>query len=410
MQVQDRFLKYIAVHTTSDPDGKGSPSAVREWDLARLLESELKALGLVDVRLSDTGYVYAKIPATPGLADRPALGLIAHMDTAPDFCGEHVQPQIHASYNGGSVNLGHGLTLSPEQFPHLKQLKGQTLITTDGSTLLGADDKAGIAEIVTACERIFQENRPHGPVCVAFTPDEEIGQGPAHFDIPGFGAQFAYTVDGGDPAVLSFENFNAYSAELTIHGRNIHPGSAKNKMHNAARIAMEADAMLPAGEVPEHTEDREGFFHLTDMQGNVEQAQLHYIIRDHDAAHFAIRKEMLRHIADLLNEKYGAGTAVLTIEDSYRNMAEFVRPHPAIIEYARQAIAAAGLTPREEPIRGGTDGAVLSERGLPCPNLGTGGYACHGPFEHITVEAMEQCVQILLELVRACAEAPAAQA
>ena len=400
MQVLERFLKYIAAETTSDPESTASPSAGRELDLAKALFEELKALGALDVVLSDTGYVYAKLPATPGLEDAPALGFIAHMDTSPDFPGAPVHPQVHKQYDGKAVALGAGLTLSPEEFPHLKDCVGKTLITTDGTTLLGADDKAGIAEILTACERILSQNIPHGPLCIAFTPDEEIGRGTEHFDLAGFGAKFAYTVDGGDPAVFSYENFNACDATLTIHGKNIHPGSAKDKMHNAARIAMEADSMLPAGEVPEHTQGREGFFHLTNMQGDVTCAVLHYILRDHDALHFDIRKEMLLHIAALLNEKYGEGTAEVQFAAGYRNMEEYVRPYPELIERAKAAIAAVGLTPAVEPIRGGTDGATLSARGLPCPNLGTGGWACHGPYEHITEEDMELCVRILLELVR----------
>jgi tripeptide aminopeptidase len=361
----------------------------------------MKELGITDAKVDEHCYVYGTIPATPGYEDKAGIGFIAHLDTAPDFCGEHVQPQIHENYDGGEVALGSsGRVLSPEQFPHLKTLVGRTLITTDGTTLLGADDKAGIAEIMTLAELLIRGDMPHGKICIGFTPDEEVGSGAELLDIPGFGAEYAYTADGGRENEIVFENFNACSVKFEINGFNIHPGEAKGRMINAALVAMEINSMLPSAETPASTEQYEGFFHLTDMQGNVEHAQLQYIVRDHSSDHFEYRQEILRHIEKCINEKYGAGTAVLTIRQQYRNMAEVIAPCMHLIDNAKDAIRELGMEPDVSPIRGGTDGAQLSFRGLPCPNLGTGGYAYHGPYEHITAEGMDLAVQIMMGIVK----------
>lgn len=399
MRAYERFLQYVKVYTTSDEESSTHPTTVRQLDLGRMLVAQLKELGLKDARLDEYGYVYATLPATPGCEQAAGLGFIAHMDTAPGTSGENVNPQIHENYDGGDVLLpATGAVLKPADFPFLTEMKGQTLITTDGSTLLGADDKAGVAEIMTMVERLIREGRPHGKICIGFTPDEEVGQGADLFDVDGFGAAYAYTVDGDDVGEISYENFNAAAAAVKIHGLSVHPGSAKNTMRNALSLAMEYHAALPAFECPEHTEGREGFFHLCDLQGDVSEAVFHYIIRDHDADRFAVRKAQMQQVADRLNEKYGAGTVELELTDSYRNMLEKIRPHFHLVENARAAIRAVGLTPVESPIRGGTDGATLSYKGLPCPNLGTGGFNFHGPMECITVEKMDQAVEVLLNL------------
>lgn len=405
MRAYERFLNYVRVHTTSDEESTTVPSTACQLVLAEQLRDELISLGVSDVRLTDTGYVYGTIPATAGYEDRPALGLIAHMDTAPDFSGEGVSPRLIPQYDGGEVVLGEsGRVLSPTMFPHLPTLAGRTLIVTDGTTLLGGDDKAGIAEIMTAAETLLREDLPHGKVCIGFTPDEEIGRGPDAFDVPGFGADFAYTVDGGTEGSIEYENFNAAGATFSVKGVNVHPGSAKDVMINAALVAMEINSRLPAEEIPAHTEGYEGFFHLTDMRGDVESAELKYIIRDHDAASFAERLALLERVAAEVNLCYGAGTVTLTIKEQYRNMAEMVAPHMHLIRNAEKAAEAVGVKADIHPIRGGTDGARLSFMGLPCPNLGTADYACHGPFEHITVEGMDTQTAILLELVRLYAE------
>ena len=400
MRAYERLLKYVKVYTTSDPNSGTHPSTMRQFDLARQLVDELKALGLADAFVDEHCYVYATLPATLGSENAKPLGLIAHMDTTDDAPGENVNPQIHENYDGGKVVLpATGAVLDPAVFPFLTEMKGQTLITTDGATLLGADDKAGVAEIMTALERIITEKRPHGKLCIGFTPDEEIGEGASLFDVPGFGAAYAYTVDGEDVGEISYENFNAAAAVVTVHGFSVHPGSAKNTMINAQNVAMEFHAALPAFDRPEHTEGREGFFHLTSMQGDVTTTHLGYIVRDHDAAKFAARKAQMQHIAACLNEKYGAGTVELDLHDSYYNMLEKIEPHFHLVENARTAIRAAGLEPIETPVRGGTDGATLSYMGLPCPNLGTGGFNFHGPCECITAEKMDQSVEILLNIV-----------
>lgn len=402
MKAYERFLKYVKIHTASSEDSDTTPTTARQHDLARALADELAALGMAEVSHDEHAYVYAVLPASAGLESAPSIGLIAHIDTVPDFSGANVRPQVIESYDGGAVALGEsGRTLAPDKFPELHKLRGQTLITTDGTTVLGADDKAGVAEIVTACERIIAEKLPHGRIAVCFTPDEEVGHGAALLDLGRLGADYAYTVDGGELEEVNFETFNAAGAHWEINGFNIHPGDAKNTMINACLVAGEINAMLPAGETPANTEGYEGFYHLLEMHGTVESAQLDYIVRDHDAAHFAARLDTLRHIEKLINEKYGAGTAALTLTEQYRNMAEKLSARMDVVERAERAIEKAGLTPVRVPIRGGTDGAQLSFRGLPCPNLGTGGYSFHGPYEHITAEAMDTAVEIILNIVTA---------
>lgn len=397
--VTERFLRYAAVHTTSDENSGTTPSAPREFDLARLLADELTAIGASDVTLTETGYVYATVPATAGREQDAAIGFIAHIDTSPDFSGEHVCPQIHPNYDGGAVALGDsGLVLDPAVFSHLPELRGRTLITSDGTTLLGADDKAGVAEIMTAADLLLHTDRPHGKICVAFTPDEEIGEGAHHFDLKRFGADFAYTVDGGPENEIEYENFNAASAVFSVTGVNVHPGSAKDIMVNAALVACEINSMLPAAETPAHTEGYEGFYHLCEMHAAPERAVMKYIVRDHDANRFAARLDTCRHIEKVLGEKYGADAVRLVIREQYRNMAEKILPRFEIVERAQNAIRAVGAEPVSLPVRGGTDGAQLSFMGLPCPNLGTGGYAFHGPFEHVTVEGMETAVSVLLKI------------
>ena len=405
MRAYERFLNYVKIHTTSDENSNTTPSTRRQFDLAEILAEEMKKLGVKDVRVDENCYVYGAIPATPGYEDKPAIGLIAHLDTAPDFCGEHVNPQIYRNYNGEDVTLGDsGKVLSVKTFPHLKELKGRTLITTDGTTLLGADDKAGIAEIMTVAEALLKGTMPHGKICIAFTPDEEVGSGADKLDIPAFGAQYAYTADGGCENEIVYENFNASEAVFKIRGFNIHPGEARNKMINAALVGMEINSMLPNLETPAHTELYEGFFHLCEMEGTVENATLQYIIRDHSAASFEARENTLRHIEKIMNEKYGQGTVKLEIHEQYRNMIEKVAPCMQLVDYAKDAIRELGMEPNTDPIRGGTDGAQLSFRGLPCPNLGTGGYAFHGPYEHITAEGMDTAVHVMLGILKRFAQ------
>lgn len=400
MKAYERLIRYARVHTASSEDLSRTPTTERQFDLSRLLAAEMREMGLQEVYEDEHAYVYGVLPASEGCEDLPCIGLIAHIDTIPDFTGENVQPQLHPNYDGQDLPLGQsGRVLSARQFPHLPTLKGHTLITTDGTTVLGADDKAGVAESLTAVERLMEEKLPHGRVALCFTPDEEVGHGAALLDLERLGAAFAYTVDGGKLEEINFETFNAAAAHWEVHGFNVHPGSAKNTLVNANLVAMEINAMLPSGDVPEKTVDYEGFFHLTDMNGTVEKATLDYIIRDHDAVLFAQRECTMRHIEELINEKYGDGTAVLTIREQYRNMAEILEQNMEIVEIAEKAIAKAGLSPKRVPIRGGTDGSQLSFRGLPCPNLGTGGYGFHGPYEHITVENMDKAVEILLNIL-----------
>ena len=398
MQAYERLIRYARIHTTSDENADTTPSTARQFDLSQLLAREMTAMGFRDVMVDEHAYTYGVIPSSEGCGDWPSVGLIAHLDTAPDFSGEGVNPQLVSDYDGKDLPIG-SRVLSPEQFPDLKAVIGHTLITTDGNTLLGADDKAGIAEILTACEEIMKENLPHGKIAVCFVPDEEIGHGAALLSLERLGAAFAYTVDGGNPAEINYETFNAAEAVVDFQGVNVHPGEAKGIMRNASLLAMEFDALLPAGERPEHTEGYEGFFHLTQMRGDVEKAQLHYIIRDHDAERFEARKQKMAENVRCLNVKYGEGAAALLIRDQYRNMAEILETHPEIIRRAEAAVRTAGLQPRCVPVRGGTDGAQLSFRGLPCPNLGTGGAAFHGPYEHISVQNMDLCVRILKNLL-----------
>ena len=406
MRAYERFLRYAAVYTASDEESTAVPTTARQFDLARMLVQELREMGVKDARVDDKCYVYGSIPATPGYEGCVSLGFIAHMDTTPDFKGEGVKPQVIPDYDGEDVALGDsGRVLSAEQFPHLRGLKGRTLITTDGTTLLGADDKAGVAEIMTLAERILNEEIPHGKICIGFTPDEEVGSGADYFDVEHFGAQYAYTLDGGVEAEVVYENFNACTASFEVHGVNIHPGDAKDKMVNASLVAMEINQMLPSCDTPAHTEMYEGFFHLTSMEGNVEKAKLHYIVRDHDRESFQVRKKLLRFIEKTINEKYGKGTAVLQIQDEYENMEEKIKPCLHLIDNAKDAMRDLGIEPDVSPVRGGTDGARLSFMGLPCPNLGTGGYAFHGPYEHITAEGMDTVVEIVLGIIRRYAKA-----
>lgn len=396
MKVQDRLLKYVAYWTTSDESGSVIPSSEREFALGRELKQELEDLGLSRVILTDHCYVYGLLPATSGMEDRKAIGFIAHMDTAPDYSGENVKPQIIENYDGSDILLkGSNTYLKVSDFPTLETLTGRTLITTDGTTLLGADDKAGIAEIMTALEQIITEGTPHGDIWIGFTPDEEIGAGADLFDLDYFKADFAYTVDGDYEGEVAYENFNAASADFIIHGVNVHPGEAKDIMVNAALLATEIISRLPKAETPAHTEGREGFYHLTDMSGDVAFAKLSFIVRDHDKDIFESRLNLLRTIEVEMNQEYGAGTVELTITHCYENMLSVIEQHMDVIERAQNAIRESGLEPISRPVRGGTDGARLSFMGLPCPNLGTGGYGFHGPYEHISVEGMETAVRII---------------
>lgn len=400
MRAYERFIDYVKIHTASADNPDVTPSTAWQFDLSRRLEREMLALGMENVYVDEHAYAYGEIPATEGLEDKPSVAFIAHIDTIPGFSGENVRPQLIENYDGGDVRLGEsGLVMTAEKFPHLRSLRGQTLITTDGTTVLGSDDKAGVAEIMTACERLIREKLPHGRVAVCFTPDEEIGHGAELMDLERVNADFGYTVDGEELNELNYETFNASGATFEITGFSIHPGSAKNRMVNASLVAMEINSMLPSGDIPAKTDGYEGFFHLTGMRGSSVDAELHYIIRDHDSATFRCREELMRRIEKQINEKYGEGTARLTIKEQYRNMAERVMTKPEIVELAKKAIEKEGMTPSTVPIRGGTDGAQLSFRGLLCPNLGTGGYACHGPYEHITAEHMDTAVNIILNII-----------
>ena len=405
MRAYERFLYYVPVWTTSDETSDTVPSADRELVLARMLVEEMKGLGIADARVDDKGYVYGHIPATPGCEDKPSLGLVAHMDTVADASGENIKPQIIENYDGKDVVLkGSGDILKVDEFPYLAELKGRTLITTDGTTLLGADDKAGIAEILTVAEEIIKEGLPHGKICIGFTPDEEIARGAKHFDVEGFGADYAYTLDGDEEGEIQFENFNASTAFITIHGVSVHTGSAKDVMVNSQTIATEIHQMLPVNERPETTEGYEGFYHLVSVQGNVTTTKMKYFIRDFDRRSFDARAQKLRDIAEEMNKKYGEGKVEVEIVESYYNMREKIEPCMQLIDYAKAAIEHAGITPIVSPVRGGTDGARLSFKGLPCPNLGTGGHAFHGVFEHITVEGMDKAVLIVKDIIRQFAE------
>lgn len=405
MHVEERLLKYVSYWTTSDEECRQIPSSERQFELGKVLEQELRDLGLEKVTLTDHCYVYGLLPATKGYADKPAVGFISHMDTAPDFSGKDVKPQIIPDYDGNDVLLkGSGAYLKVSNFPTLKTLKGRTLITTDGTTLLGADDKAGVAEIMTAVEQIITEKIPHGDIWIGFTPDEEVGSGADLFDLDYFKAKFAYTVDGDYEGEVAYENFNAASASFEITGVNVHPGEAKDIMINAALVGCEIASLLPENETPAHTEGREGFYHLTDFSGDIAHAKVNYIVRDHDKATFEKRLDTLRGIEKKMNEKYHADTVKLNIQHSYSNMLEVIEKNEYVVAIAKKAIKNVGLEPVSRPVRGGTDGARLSFMGLPCPNLGTGGYGFHGPFEHISVEGMDTAVSVIKEIVKITAE------
>lgn len=405
MRVEERLLKYVSYWTTSDEECRQIPSSERQFELGKVLEQELRDLGLEKVTLTDHCYVYGLLPATKGYADKPAVGFISHMDTAPDFSGKDVKPQIIPDYDGNDVLLkGSGAYLKVSDFPTLKTLKGRTLITTDGTTLLGADDKAGVSEIMTAVEQIITEKIPHGDIWIGFTPDEEVGSGADLFDLDYFKARFAYTVDGDYEGEVAYENFNAASASFEINGVNVHPGEAKDIMINAALVGCEIATLLPENETPAHTEGREGFYHLTDFSGDIAHAKVNYIVRDHDKATFEKRLDTLRGIEQKMNGKYHADTVKLNIQHSYSNMLEVIEKNEYVVAIAKKAIKNVGLEPVSRPVRGGTDGARLSFMGLPCPNLGTGGYGFHGPFEHISVEGMDTAVSVIKEIVKITAE------
>ena len=403
MNAIHRFLRYVTYDTQSDEHSDAAPSTGKQKVLGQALAEELGQLGLHNAHMDAYGYVYAWLPATPGSEGIPCVGLIAHMDTSPDAPGAGVKPRI-VRYEGGDIVLNEekGIVMRAAEFESLSRYVGRELIVTDGTTLLGADDKAGVAEIMSALEYLTAHPEvPHGRIAVAFTPDEEVGRGADRFDVEGFGAAVAYTVDGGELGELEYENFNAANAGIFIHGVNIHPGEAKNKMKNALLIALEYASLLPPAETPAHTEGYEGFYHLHDMSGNETEAELHCLIRDHDRARFEGRKAFLAQAADFLNQKYGAGTVEVAVKDSYYNMKEQIEPHMYLIHRARAAMEAAGVTPREVPIRGGTDGARLSYMGLPCPNLCTGGLNFHGVHEYIPADALLKMTQVLVNLVTA---------
>lgn len=396
MSVLERFLRYVKINTASSEDGDAVPSTEEQSGFARLLEREMKDIGMSDVFCDEHAYVYGFIPASPGLEHLSCIGFIAHLDTVPDFPGENVNPCVIPGYDGKDVPLGSsGRVLTKKENPELETLIGQTLITTDGTTVLGSDDKAGIAAIMDACEKLISGNVPHRRIAVCFTPDEEIGHGAALLDLDRFGAGFAFTVDGDDLCQINCETFNAAAASWEITGVSVHPGSAKDIMVNASLVAMEINSMLPGKEIPACTADHEGFFHLTEMSGGVDKASLEYIIRDHSASKLEERKKLMWDIEKTVNRKYGDGTARLSIKDQYRNMYEVLKDKPGILEIAENAVRSVGLEPVYVPVRGGTDGSQLSFRGLPCPNLGTGGFCFHGPYEHITSERLEQASDLV---------------
>ena len=399
-KILDRFLRYVSVDTQSNEESETQPSTAKEWELLKMLRDELAALG-VEVTLDEYGYVMASLPSNVG-EGVPAVGFIAHVDTAPDASGKDVKPQIIEKYDGGAIDLKGvpGLQLRPEEFPELLHYVGETLITTDGTTLLGADDKAGIAEIMTAVQYLVEHPEfKHGPVKIGFTPDEEIGRGVVKFDVKRFGADYAYTMDGGEIGELEFENFNAASARVHIQGRNVHPGSAKGKMKNAILIGQEFNSLLPVDQRPEYTEGYEGFFHLISFKGAVEEADFAYIIRDHDRAKFEAKKELIGKVAAFMNAKYGDGTVQLEVKDTYYNMRAQVEPHYHIIDKAVKAMEMAGVKPKIQPIRGGTDGANLSFKGLPCPNIFAGGLNFHGKMEYVPLKSMEKASEVILNLI-----------
>ncbi len=400
MDIVERFLKYVSFETTSDETSETCPSSPKELELGCFLAEEMKAIGLENARIDADGYVYGELPASVGCEALPAIGFIAHMDTSDGASGANIEPRI-IRYEGGDIALNDTVSIDEKTFGFLKNYVGQELIVTDGTTLLGADDKAGIAEILTAMEYLIAHPEiKHGKVCVGFTPDEEIGRGADRFDIEGFGADFAYTVDGGTLGELEYENFNAASARVTVRGVNVHPGSAKNKMKNSALIAMEFVGLLPADQRPEHTEGYEGFIHLLGIEGSETKTDMAFIIRDHDMEKFTAKKILMKAAADYINTKYGEGTLAIDIKDSYFNMKQYIEPVMHIIERAKKAYADAGVAPIIQPIRGGTDGSHLSENGLPCPNLSTGGENFHGEREFVSIPAMRKMVEVLVNIVK----------
>ena len=404
-KILTRFLRYVSVDTQSNEESETQPSAAKEWNLLKMLLEELQTLG-VEACLDEYGYVMATLPSNLD-KDVPAVGFIAHVDTAPDASGADVKPQIIKNYDGSAIDLKGvpGLQLKPEEFPEMLHFVGQTLITTDGTTLLGADDKAGVAEIMTAVQYLVEHPEvKHGKICIGFTPDEEIGRGVVKFDVSRFGADYAYTMDGGEIGELEFENFNAASAKIHIQGRNVHPGNAKGKMKNAILIGQELNSLLPVDQRPEYTEGYEGFFHLISFKGAVEEADFAYIIRDHDRAKFEAKKVLIQQVTDFINTKYGEGTATLVLKDQYYNMREQVEPHYFIIEKAIKAMEMAGIKPKIQPIRGGTDGANLSFKGLPCPNIFAGGLNFHGKMEYVPLQSMEKATEVILNLIKLFAE------
>jgi tripeptide aminopeptidase len=405
MELKERFLKYVSYDTQSCEDSTTFPSTDKQKVLLADLAEEMRSLGMTEVTMDEYGYVMGTIPASKGKESAPVIGFISHVDTAPDMSGKDVKPQVIECYEGGDIKLNDQLTMRVEDFPELNFFKGHTLIHTDGTTLLGADDKAGVAEIMTAAEYLLTHPEvEHGKIRIGFTPDEEIGRGVDYFNVEAFGAQFAYTVDGGMEGELEYENFNAAGAKIHIQGRNVHPGYAKDKMINALQVACEINSMLPAVQRPEHTEGYEGFYHLVGLNGAVEEADMSYIVRDHDRAKFEQKKAYLEGIVALLSKKYGEGVITLKLTDQYYNMREMVEPHPEVIERALAAMREAGVEPLVRPIRGGTDGSRLSYMGLPCPNLFTGGMNFHAKFEYCSLTTMGRAMQVILNLARLWAE------
>ncbi|PEB50895.1 peptidase T [Bacillus pseudomycoides] len=401
-EIIERFTRYVKVDTQSNEESQTVPSTPGQIEFGKLLVEELKQIGLTEVTMDDNGYVMATLPANTG-KDVPVIGFLAHLDTATDFTGKNVKPQIHENFDGKAITLNQELNviLTPELFPELPSYKDHTLITTDGTTLLGADDKAGITEIMTAMNYLLHNPQiKHGKIRVAFTPDEEIGRGPSHFDVKAFGASFAYTMDGGPLGGLEYESFNAASAKLIFKGNNTHPGTAKNKMLNASKLAMEFHGQLPAEEAPEYTEGHEGFYHLISVNGDVEQSKSHYIIRDFDRDNFEARKDKITNITKQMQEKYGEENIILEIKDQYYNMLEKIEPVREIVDIAYEAMKNLDIEPNIQPIRGGTDGSQLSYMGLPTPNIFTGGENYHGKFEYVSVDNMEKAVQVIIEIVR----------
>ncbi|MGR9048410.1 peptidase T [Halobacillus faecis] len=399
-ELLERFTSYVKIDTQSDENSPTTPSTEKQWELADKLVNELKEMGMEEVTVDDHAYVMATLPANTE-KEVPVIGFLAHIDTATDFTGAGVNPQVVEDYDGNAIPLNKDIVLSPEEFPELPTYKGQTLITTDGTTLLGADNKAGITEIMTALHHLIKNpDIKHGKIRVAFTPDEEIGRGPHKFDVERFGASYAYTVDGGPLGELQYESFNAATAKVVFHGHSVHPGTAKNKMVNAAKLAVMFQELLPEQEAPEHTEEYEGFFHLHSIQGDVEKAELTYLIRDHDKAAFQQKKEKMKQMAETIRENYGMKRVELTIEDQYYNMGDKIEPVKHIVDIAHQAMLNEKVEPLVKPIRGGTDGSQLSYMGLPTPNLFTGGENFHGKYEYISLESMEKATQVIVEIAR----------